>query len=678
MSASKNFTFMVDMSSSMIINNASDSSHETRQILFCKCGHRQNFNSKLVRNIIKNYDELTEDSESLKSIKCNKCGCVYNKDEKLYLLEPNSDEIYKTSYSFNYNPSVESIKFNNLFNVEKRKFVAKYCSKRDGLIFKIVVDTLSINVTTGLCKLNMSSPFEKNESIYIAKSESDKLNKDISETVDITNVKFLEEFFSYTDSIKYLGIEHLSESMQELKYHIKDLDKFDSVYFIDFIKNKHKINSEKDGLGNLKYYQEVDSGFGDGKIIKKRLNIGDYLFNTMNSYKLIVSMISFENASCIIHTKGYNFFKNWIESNFILEPAVYKSHKATNPNAIMEVSINFEKNGQKRVPRKIVCEENDNREMCSGIKVSSTINSSIKLISNLEAINECSYFDYISKENLEYLFQNYKSDRVYGLISKVNKSLFNSSDFENINSNETIKFKNIKHILDSNIDQDGSDYLTTYIDTIRVIDLLEVKYKIIFKCKSYDQLKDLHDDYSSRYNAMKDAKKSQFYLKSIAPFVRLNMQVGDVKLEVVESAERLNLEGLQMQHCIYTYLNRICDKEYLAVNVTHVITKERATAGFVRKGDKLYLEQLKGYYNSRATAELIESTLEFCRHHNISSKNTYSSDMSVDVGRQRKMPGQLSESELISIRKKKKKENKTSEKETENGNVVSFIKKIFK
>ena len=180
---------------------------------------------------------------------------------------------------------------------------------------------------------------------------------------------------------------------------------------------------------------------------------------------------------------------------------------------------------------------------------------------------------------------------------------------------------------------------------------------------------------------MKDAKKSEFYLKAVAPFVHLNMTIGDVKLEVVESAERLNLEGLQMQHCIYTYLNRICDKNYLAINVTHLITKERATAGFVRKGKEIYLEQLKGYYNSRASAELIESVMLFCSEHKINSKSTYSSDMTPDYSRQRLMPGQISEEKLASIRASKEKkgvDTQVIQKNEETGKVVSFIKKMFK
>ena len=72
-----------------------------------------------------------------------------------------------------------------------------------------------------------------------------------------------------------------------------------------------------------------------------------------------------------------------------------------------------------------------------------------------------------------------------------------------------------------------------------------------------------------------------------------------------------------MQHCIYTYLNRICERGYLAINVTHKLSKERATAGFFRNGEKLELDQLKGYYNSRATSEMIQAVMEFCKKNKI-------------------------------------------------------------
>lgn len=671
MSLVKKPSFIVDLSSSMIVSSGTSFSEKTSQKLYCKCGNNQTFNSKVVRNIIKNYDELTEDSESLKSITCNSCNTVYDKLEKIYLLEPNVEEIYQVKYDFkNKQSSLDPLK--NVFLIEKTKYIAKYSAIKEKLLFSEVKDTLEIFANQNSCKINMRAPFEKNESIYDSKVDSDKLDKIISEYIDITNVKFLEEFFSYTDSVKYIGFNDLSSSMEELKSCVKDLEKFDSVYFIDFIKSKNKIISDKDKNNNITYFQEVDSGFGDGQYIKKKLNLGDYLFNTMNSYKLLISMITFDNASCVIHTKGYNFFKNWIESNFILKPRVYKTHKATNPNSIIEVSMHYNKDGSDRVPAKNL----GDKKVVVGkkLKISSTIYNSIKLISNLETLNECLYLNYLSKENIEFLMQNYEPSRVYGIISKVNKS-------RHSNDSIVMNFKNIKHILDCSMDLKSTDFINIYKDTIRVVDLLEVKEKVIFKCKTYAQLKELHDDYTARYNAMKDAKKAEFYAKSVSVFKSLNCQMADIKFEVVDTAERLNLEGLQMQHCIYTYLNRICDKEYLAINVTHVITKERATAGFVRKGNDLYLEQLKGYYNSRATSEMIEGTIAFCKENKIPIKESYSSDMTSDKNRQRMMPGQMSEEELFEIRKKEFNNSKDSNenlKSDDKGVVTNFIKKMFK
>jgi hypothetical protein len=182
---------------------------------------------------------------------------------------------------------------------------------------------------------------------------------------------------------------------------------------------------------------------------------------------------------------------------------------------------------------------------------------------------------------------------------------------------------------------------------------LELKEKMIFKCKDYKTLKDIHDDYSSRFNAMKDLRKAEIFKKAISYFENLNTVIGDVEFNVVSTTERLNLEGLQMNHCIYTYLNRICDGNYLAINVNHLITKEKATAGFVRNGNKLELEQLKGFYNSRATKELIETTIDFCNKNKISI-NTFNSDLTPDESRQRLMPGQMTELELNDYRNKVK------------------------
>ena len=244
-----------------------------------------------------------------------------------------------------------------------------------------------------------------------------------------------------------------------------------------------------------------------------------------------------------------------------------------------------------------------------------------------------------------------------------------------------LELRHIEHILKCKLDIGKNDFLTTYADTMRTIDLLDLRDKHIFKCKDFDSLKEMHDDLSARYNAIKDEKKAEIFIKSVEPFKKLNSKIGDVEFEVVPNTEKLNLEGLQVQHCIYTYLNRICDRKYLAINVTHKLSKERATAGFHRTGDKLELDQLKGFYNSRATAEVIHSVVEFCKKNKINTKGAY--DLNPEPSRERPMPGQLSTKELKELREKIEKENEkkskkdekkdVAEKEDKNGN--SEVKK---
>jgi len=665
-------SFIIDLSSSMVVSVASDESNISTkgQILYCKCSSIQKFNGKLVRNVIKNYDELTEDSESLKSITCTSCNTVYDNLEKLYLLEPNVTELYGVTYSV----KVEEEKF----VLSRVKNVVEYISGNRELKFSESLDFLEIDMLNKTSKLTLSKPFVRGESsireLSVKKNEvidsSIKGKDSESFDLDITNVAYLEEFFFYSDSIKYTGFDNVLKSLELIKKQIKDLDKFNSVYFIDFIKSKSQIQIEKDEFGNVEYYQNLDSGFGDGEIVKKKLNLGDYLFNSMNSYKLMLSILSFESASCIIHTKGYNFFKAWTESTFICKPDVYMEKKATNPQSIMEVSMALSKGG--------ASSRSGMKDLVSSgkifdsefLKVSSTIYNSIKIISHLETLNKSYLFEITSKNQLEFLLQNFEQKRIYEVLSKVVKS-------RNLTDDICLSFKNIRHILDCKMDKSSNDYVTIYRDSLRVVDLLEVKQKVIFKCKNFKQLKDLHDDYTSRYNVMKDAKKSEFYKKSTSDFKHLNTQVGDVKFEIVDTAERLNLEGLQMHHCIYTYLNRICDKKYLAINVTHMITGERATAGFVRNGKTIELEQLKGYYNSRATKELIDSIFVFCSNNKIQTKTSFSSDMNPDSSRQRLMPGQMSEQELFIIRKENV-SNVSIDNAEEKGLVKNIIKKIFK
>jgi len=612
----KSFSFVVDLSQTMIVSNISNSK-EDNQKLYCKCGHNQQYSQKIKRNIVKNYDELTEDGNSVKSVYCDNCGEIYDFNNKVFLINPNIEELYNIRY--------ELVKKGSKCHLNRYKSLVFHSEVNNDISKKELVDSLVIDLKDNKIKLKVNEVFLNKEIISSVLGSDFNVSeqKVLSQTLDITNISLLEEFFHFKDSVNYEGLSDIYKLVQICKDNVKDLNKFNDVFFLNFI-NSNEINFDLEQDGTEVYYQYVDSGFGDATTIKRKIVNGDFLFNLLNAYKLLFSLMTFENSSTIILTKGFNFFTKWIESKFLKSPEIYKNNDSTNPISIIETSLN------------------DNQE----INISQTIYNSIRNISDLENIINNDKYKILKKNELENLLQNYNSKRVYNLISKI-------SNLHNRNEENMVNFKHVEHILKNKIDEDvKSDFLTTYVDTIRVIGLLELKDKMIFKCKDYKTLKDMHDDYSSRFNAMKDLKKAEIYKKAVSQFEVLNTTIGDVEFMVVPTTERLNLEGLQMNHCIYTYLNRICDQDYLAINVNHLITNERATAGFIRKGNKLELEQLKGFYNSRATRELIETTLDFCNKNKIKI-NTYNSDLTPDKDRQRSMSGQMSEEHLFKLRKEK-------------------------
>ncbi len=612
----KKFSFVVDLSKTMIVSNISNSK-EDNQKLYCKCGHTQLYSQKIKRNIVKNYDELTEDGNSIGSVVCENCKEVYNSENKVFLINPNTEELYNVSY--------ELEKKGKKYKLIRHKFFVFHSEEKNEISKKEISDFLTVDVNLNKIKLEINQIYLNREIISsVLGLDFDLESKKISLNIDITNISLLEEFFYFKDSVNYEGLNNIYDLVNICKKNVTDLNKFNDVFFMNFINSDEiKLVIEQDGTES--YCQYVDSGFGDGTKIKKKMVNGDYLFNLLNAYKLIFSLMTFENSSTIILTKGFNFFTKWIESKFLKSPTIYRENDSTNPISIIETSLD------------------DNKK----IKISQTIYNSIKGVNDLEVLINNHNHKILKKSELENLLQNYNSKRVYSLISKI-------SNLHNRNEENMVNFKHIEHILKNKIDEDSkSDFLTTYVDTIRVVGLLELKEKMIFKCKDYKTLKDIHDDYSSRFNAMKDLRKAEIFKKAISYFENLNTVIGDVEFNVVSTTERLNLEGLQMNHCIYTYLNRICDGNYLAINVNHLITKEKATAGFVRNGNKLELEQLKGFYNSRATKELIETTIDFCNKNKISI-NTFNSDLTPDESRQRLMPGQMTELELNDYRNKVK------------------------
>lgn len=650
--SANNKAFIVDLGETMVNSSNLDNSND-RQKLYCKCGAEKEYRSKIMRNVVKNYDELIEDSQSIESVKCDSCGIEYNFDNKVCLLSIDKEELFHIKYSFSSEKDKSFLR--------KTKSFVTYNSKSDKLSFRDVVDVLEVDLKKSLSRINLNPPHDNAESM-ISTSFSElniDSNKSYSSVIDLTNISVFEEFFNYIEFINYEGLYDAFKFVQSIDFKIKDLNELKQIPFLGYLYSNHKIESkEKDG--KIQYYQEVDSGFGDGSKVQRKLVFGDYLKNLEDVCELLFSIISFPSISTVVMSKGYEFFDKMIHSSsHIMGSEIYELHNATNPNKIIEVSLNYNNQGKRKAK-----EISENVENDGYLKISSTINQNIHTPTEMDILLDLYSGGFLTKNEIETLFQKYDSSRLYKLFKQLTKT--RTGEFN-------ITIKHIEHILKSNIDDGKSDFLNIYTDTMRTIDLLEQKEKMIFKCKDFTSLKEMHDDLSARYGAIKDERKAEIYIKSVEPFKKLNAKIGDVVFNVVEDTQKLNLEGLQMNHCIYTYLNRICDRKYIAINVTHLLSKERATAGFYRDGNSLEFDQLKGFYNSRASSEMIQATKDFCDKHKISFRNNY--DLNPDSGRTRLMPGQLNEQELDKLRKKLKKENETKKQEPKEESIEDSLEK---
>lgn len=648
----KQHSFLVDIGKTMIDTNRISSEGKDSQRLYCKCGSSKELKNKARRLVVKKHDTTVEDKHSVESIKCDKCGSVYDQNNRVFLLVPDEDEIYKISFKIEEK--------GDIITLLREKTFARYDSSSDKLNDSIV--------RTDHIKFDRKS---KSATIFLSKPTLDKTMaqqkqsdaNDVNEEIGLSKVQRLEHFFMFYDFASYVGLTNIFNFFNKIDEVVSDLDQIKKmVPTINYTYNNRDLFEEiNEKTGEMITFTRSDSDYGDGKKKITKLNVGGYLSRFVDLSKYFLCVADFPSITTVLLTKGASFFKDFMHSKNILNSVIYKKFEATSPTRIIEVSMNYDSTGvlkgndsdtktsesNKKITKKVEVEVSD--ENPNYLRVSPLIYKNILSPSDMELLLSIYRKKYVSKTDIETLFQNYDPARIYKFYRNLDKQRFDDS----------IRFtlRNIKHILDRNLDDvqkgQNSDYLHLYTDTLRTMDLLELPDNYIFKIKENKELKEVHDDLAARYGAIKDAKKAEFYKKATKEIEKINTVIGDIKFQVVPTLEDLNKEGMMMGHCVYTYLDRVVNKNYVAVHVQHIISNERATLGLMRNGSSLEFDQLKGYQNSRASREMIEAVLEFLELNKIKNSSSRNSDLSPSPSGQKRMHDYLSTEEVEEFRKKR-------------------------
>lgn len=163
-----------------------------------------------------------------------------------------------------------------------------------------------------------------------------------------------------------------------------------------------------------------------------------------------------------------------------------------------------------------------------------------------------------------------------------------------------------------------SDYLIgvpeifkTTLDTIELGIKINIKNSrnIVKACNTVNQLNSLHDKWTRIFIG------SNNYYDPDIKFVEPEINETE-EIKWISSANALIDEGIQMEHCVATYIKKIIDGHSI---IFSILFHERATAEIRRRNGAFELVELKLKGNQEANAQTFERVNDWLRAYNLNS-----------------------------------------------------------
>lgn len=670
--ANNGYSFLVERA------HKNQKSNHSEKHLFCKCGHKQMCKINLRRILVKNIEKIYEDKFDIDTIKCSRCGEEFNVLNSVIGLKSKQSTLVEIIFS----TSNCTVIGENALQISKNKKYYNYDEDKDQIVDFTVSDHIFFlpDTSSFIVEYNQfeqESPLEKNVQngfFGFDKSLQKVFNFDLSST------RILNDFFSYSGSINYEGLELAFDYFDGILAKCYDYEELCQTKFISDFKISKRIYTEERN-GKKSFFTMKRDMFGGNTLIKKKMDFGDYVARLQKFSEICLVLTCFPNISTLFKLKGLNFIYDLYKKGYLAPQKLLIEKSATTPVKIIEVCCKHHYNGNKT--NQLVGFESSFAHEDStddNFKFSQLLFRAINDPEDMITLYKFSRKDIIFKTEVESLFQKFDSKDVFDLMSKIN----NEPNIRQI----SLTYRHIFHLLKYDLTKGPNNgSLGLYYDTMNslnlIVEIIEQKIKEgkskkslgrlsrisedkLFEIKNFDKLKSLHDEMTAVYRALEDEGKDLKYQSAVKQLSKMSCRINMVDFRVIPNLNELSKEGLVMHHCIYTYLNDIVSGNYVAFRVKDMISKERATLGIKIEKDKFYLQQLKGYYNSRATPLLIETCLDFCRQSKviIDSNYLHSSDIQPNQALERRMREYLDPEKAKILRKEleSKKNNKNLEK----------------
>lgn len=642
--------------------------NDSSQILFCKCGNKQKSNLTVRRTILKNSENLFEDKHCLDKIKCSNCQNVYDIDNNIYGIKLGQIILVEVSFQ----RETLEMKNKKIYSLKKNKKYYYFDVKNEEIKSKTIIDSIIYDseskiISCYIDEITLSTDLEnekKNNQINFFLNGNQKGFK----FFHLNDNEFVNSFFEFNEFINYCNLEECYFFIDELLSNSFDYECLNSEKFINNFRISSKIHDEQIDNKIEKFIYQKDL-FGTGKLIKKKLNIGDYLNKLIKFSEIAFVFITYPPISSLYKMKSLDFVYDGFKHGFFCDENILNQYNATNASKILEISC---KSYYLEQNNKFKLNDYSNRKQLNdfddGFKLSPILLKKINDTDDALVLHKFYEKNILTKQEIEGLFNKYDGQDIILLFSNL---------VIGVNLREVrLTLKHFNHILKNKFYEDNRDeWLSIYYDTINSLKLIvelinnkqfkekeKLKYKNLvklsenklFETKSFIKLKELHDEMFAIYRALEDEGKDLLFKNVVKKYKNLNQEINFFSFKVIPNLKELSKEGLVMKHCIYTYLNDITKGGYLAIKVKDLISNEKATLGLKIKDKNLYIQQLKGYENSRATELLIGTVIEFCNKNDIKIDNSilHNVDIQPNPSLEKRMKDYLDKKTSLEKRKK--------------------------
>lgn len=193
----------------------------------------------------------------------------------------------------------------------------------------------------------------------------------------------------------------------------------------------------------------------------------------------------------------------------------------------------------------------------------------------------------------------------------------------NYGAGEVLQYGHMLDIFAKRYHQEEDKWLTIYVDTVRMLNLIVKEDKYILMVENYLELKKLHNRLSKKIKI--DEAITPLYADAVKKYLKLNQTITcegyKVRFELISTLDELKNEGHSMEHCIASYAHIIAAGQYVGFRVFEEDRPEgRFTLGLHKnavEGFELSFDQLKGAGNIPASKPACLAAIYFCKKNGI-------------------------------------------------------------